>query len=334
MGRYPFLKVARQVLAETDGLYGESTRKERDRKLRRIHKILLELKDQGRISSLCPKDMTERDVFEFVAWCKASLDASTSSKYVRYLGEVLQFVGNVSVQKVKTKYRGLMPIQTQKSIRILDSESLEKLLAFDYDLEDDWLDLVSKTVLAVYAHTGLRVSELRMSKLRDFDYAKGQVVVSQPKGKHRWANGQEVSPIMPGIETMLQAYVKTRAEKLRSLGFNPLEVEPMFPYISKKGKTSYWDFRMWNKLKVHIELASGIRFQWRELRPTFAQFAKDQGAPIEAISKCLRHTSTRTTELYYARIRDENAFSLVRQAWEAPVEKASCTKKPELIFGQ
>ncbi|MEM0342901.1 MAG: site-specific integrase [Thermoplasmata archaeon] len=265
--------------------------------------------------------MTEHDVAEFVAWCKGNLDASTASKYIRYLGEVLQFVGNTSVQKVKTKYRGLMPIPTQKSIRILDSESLDCLLSCGYALDDEWWDLVGKTALAVYVHTGLRVSELRLAKLRDFDLQKGYVVVSQPKGKQRWANGREISPIMPGIEALLQAYVKARHEKLESLGLNPLEVEPMFPYISKKGKVSYWDCRVWNKLKAQIELASGIRFQWKELRPTFAQYAKDKGAPIEAISKCLRHTSTRTTELYYARIRDENAFSLVRQAWEAPVEK-------------
>lgn len=79
-------------------------------------------------------------------------------------------------------------------------------------------------------------------------------------------------------------------------------------------------------MKTHVELASGIRFQFRELRPTFAQYAKDHGAPIEAISKCLRHTSTRTTELYYARIRDESAFSQVRQVWEAPVAKINSVK--------
>jgi hypothetical protein len=39
---------------------------------------------------------------------------------------------------------------------------------------------------------------------------------------------------------------------------------------------------------------------------------------FEAVSKSLRHTSTRTTELYYARIRSETAFSQMRQAWEAP----------------
>ena len=38
-----------------------------------------------------------------------------------------------------------------------------------------------------------------------------------------------------------------------------------------------------------------------------------------AVSKCLRHTSTKTTERYYARIRSESAFSHLRQLWEAPV---------------
>ena len=36
---------------------------------------------------------------------------------------------------------------------------------------------------------------------------------------------------------------------------------------------------------------------------------------IEAVSKMLRHRTTRTTELFYARIRDEKAFAEAERAW-------------------
>jgi integrase len=98
-------------------------------------------------------------------------------------------------------------------------------------------------------------------------------------------------------------------------------VESLFSHITKRGKTGYWSTARWTKLKKQIEMASGVEFRWKDLRPTYAQRPKDLGAPIEAVSKCLRHTDTRTTERYCARIRNETAFSLVRQIWETPVAK-------------
>jgi len=71
------------------------------------------------------------------------------------------------------------------------------------------------------------------------------------------------------------------------------------------------------RLKAHVELAAGVRFRWKDFRPTLAQVCKDAGAPIEAISKVLRHSSSKTTERYYARIRPESAFSQVKTAWQA-----------------
>lgn len=66
---------------------------------------------------------------------------------------------------------------------------------------------------------------------------------------------------------------------------------------------------MFGKLKSELEKSSGVRFSIKTFRPTFAQKAKDSGAPIEAVSKAMRHTNTRTTEQYYAHIRTDNAFS-------------------------
>jgi hypothetical protein len=52
---------------------------------------------------------------------------------------------------------------------------------------------------------------------------------------------------------------------------------------------------------------------------TFAQAAVDRGAPIEAVSRALRHESTKTTEAYYACIRAEGACAEIEEAFERPV---------------
>ena len=64
-----------------------------------------------------------------------------------------------------------------------------------------------------------------------------------------------------------------------------------------------------------IERMAGVRFKIKDFRPTFAQLNKDRNVGIEAVSKMLRHRTTRTTELFYARIRDEKAFAEAERAW-------------------
>lgn len=159
-----------------------------------------------------------------------------------------------------------------------------------------------------------------MARFHDLHLERAEIIVSSPKGQRQWASGQEIAPIMPGIEHNLREYLEIREGKLRELGLDPIEVEQLFPYLTRNGKIGYWNENEWRKLTYEVARVTGIRFRWKDLRPTFAQLAKDHGAPIEAISKCLRHTSTSTIEQYYARIWSETAFSQVRQVWEAPVE--------------
>lgn len=78
----------------------------------------------------------------------------------------------------------------------------------------------------------------------------------------------------------------------------------------------YWPAAMLRKVKAEIELISGVRFHLKTFRATFAQIAKDNGASIEAVSLGLRHHMTRTTEMFYARMRHEAAFRELEAAWD------------------
>lgn len=319
MGKYPFTIAVNKLLAETDSWYSESTRSERRRKLRRIHDILRGLRRAGIISTTSPKHLTEQDVVAFLGWCKEHLDNSTSVKYLRYLGEVLQSSGNGSVMLVKSKYRRNLPKATPKPIRTLAADQVERLLGNGWALEDPFLDATAKAAIALYLHTGLRSGELRYARLRDLNLKRMELVVSRPKGLGAWASGTEVAPIMPGAEPAVLVYLEVRSQYLRTRGIDLDSVEALFPYVRKDGAAVYWTQQLWTKMKSYAETASGVRFKWKDLRPTFAQAAKDKGVQIEVVSKALRHSSTVTTERFYSRVRSETAFSLMRQAWEASV---------------
>jgi integrase len=283
--------------------------------MRRIYNLLLELEAQGIISTTSPKKINESDIGEIIGWFKANLDATTASHYMKFLDEVLQSVGNNVLSRLKVKRRHLLPRPMNKSISVIPSDTMDILLAGGYTLEDKWWDATAKAAIALAAHTGLRSSELRLAKVEDLDLTRLEIRVSSPKGKGRWANGNERTPIMPGCEDTLRAYLDQRRERLEGAG-KP-DHEALFPFIPKKGEIRSWSIPMWTQLKKCAETASGQRFRWKDFRPTYAQSLKDADAPIEAISRCLRHTSTKTTEQYYGRIRPESAFSQVRAAWQA-----------------
>jgi len=165
-----------------------------------------------------------------------------------------------------------------------------------------------------------------LAKISDLDLERGEIRVSTPKGLGRWTNGTEVSPIMPGCEEVVRGYLERRKEVLEKAGVG--RHEALFPFVSMNGRVVFWSPSMWTKLKAHVELAVGFRFRWKDFRPTLAQMCKDAGVPIEAISKVLRHSSSKTTEQYYARIRPESAFSQVKAAWQAWKPLPSNTPRP------
>jgi integrase len=71
-------------------------------------------------------------------------------------------------------------------------------------------------------------------------------------------------------------------------------------------------------VRANAERWTGIRFRIQTLRATFGQMCKDRGASIEAVSRALRHSTTVTTERYYARIRPEDAFREIEDAFNRP----------------
>jgi len=103
---------------------------------------------------------------------------------------------------------------------------------------------------------------------------------------------------------------------VRDLGLDPQKVEPLIP----NDRGTYYSEAGWRRRRLRTFAEAGIeRANFRVLRPRFAQRLKDRGAPIEAVSKALRHSSTATTERFYARIRTERAWDDLERVWETPV---------------
>lgn len=119
--------------------------------------------------------------------------------------------------------------------------------------------------------------------------------------------------ILPPARDTVIEFLRERARYLTDTGCESCEA--LVPKVSD-GVGSYWTDAMWGKIKAEAQRRSGIQFRIQTLRATFGQMCIDWEVRLDAVSRALRHTNTRTTELYYARIRPSHAFRLIDEAYD------------------
>jgi integrase len=168
-------------------------------------------------------------------------------------------------------------------------------------------------MVAMYAYSGLRRSELRRARLVDLRIDDWTIVVAHPKGESNWAIAAPARILPPARETVIE-FLEERNRYLADAGIESCEA--LVPKITD-GVPGYWTDAMWGKIKAEAQRCSGIKFRIQTLRATFGQMCIDWGGRPDAVSRALRHKTTRTTELYYARIRPDHAFRLLDEAYDS-----------------
>ena len=311
MGRYPWIHCTQEYLEAVKQYYSPSTVKVMRRALRIVGVALDELKKSGRIESTNPKKLTADDIEAFLSWLKErrlrdgnGLSLATQANYLGYLSNFLRWAENPIMDKMKTLHHVRFPQKLQTEIRVLPERRVVEIMS-KLETMPGWYGSVARMMVAMYAYSGLRRSELRRARMQDLDTDEWTIYVVHPKGEHRWAHPQ-AAPILQPARRAIAEYLVERREYLDLHGVG--ECEPLIPVAYANGRVGYWSDGMWTKAKADAVRWTGISFRIQELRATFAQMCKDRGAPIEAVSRALRHGSTKTTETYYARIRTEHAF--------------------------
>ncbi|HEX9565985.1 MAG TPA: site-specific integrase [Thermoplasmata archaeon] len=135
------------------------------------------------------------------------------------------------------------------------------------------------------------------------------IYVAHPKGERAWGK-ERLAPILPAARQAMLDYLDERRTYLRGQVH-----EALIPLRRLDGTLTYWSDGLFAKLKGRLERESGVQFHLRTFRSTFAQVAKDHNVSIEAVSRGLGHRTTRTTEIYYGRIRTESALAEFEQAF-------------------
>ena len=318
MPRDPFLTAARRYLADLEPYRAPLTLDQSKRDLRVIDRDLWRLRREGKVANVRPDKLQEEDVSALVLCWRTRLtrygkpmDPTSQAHLFRALKGFLEWNGNGVIARMKMRGHVRFPRTVEKPILSLSEHDLNRLRV-TADGIAGWEGSVARFLTAFLPGTALRPKEIRTAKLADLDTARWRTLVSDPKGAGTWA-APDYAPVLPFAREAAMDFLAERADYL-----NGKTCEALLPYRRVSGEIGPWSAAMLRKLKAGLERKSGVRFSLKTFRATFAQLAKDAGVGIEAVSRALRHSSTITTERFYARIRADDAFREIEAAFERP----------------
>jgi integrase/recombinase XerD len=338
MGRYPFKALLKVYLAKRRILWSETTYEERERKFRYLCRVFREMKKQGKIETMNPSKFTENEIYAFEGWMREkSLDPATKCKYRGLLNDFLCWNDNFVYDKLLRK-KEIVNTHPPKEVKTISSNEFEKVLSHAKKHRTQWSDQVAYYMTAMYGYLGLRNKELRLADIDDIDLTEWIFWVKHPKGEGRYGKKRPV-PVVKPLRPIITEYLEVRQHYLTRQGFKA--VKPLFPSIKpdKETKNSrkrrpkyakktvdYYTTQQFSRIAARLSKTSGISFQIKTLRASCGQILKDKGASIETVSKFLGHKDTRTTERFYARIRDESMFSEVNSLFEEEKDKNTISR--------
>ncbi|MCX6651198.1 MAG: site-specific integrase [Methanomassiliicoccales archaeon] len=317
MGRFPCVCAYRRYLNNARARLGESTIKERERKLHFISTIVQDLKERGTISTSNPYLFTENDVIEiFMTLRNRTVKGrppklSTIRKQMQLLKDVCLDGGNRKVEDLLRIGRIRIGNDHREPFSLDRDELLEIFQACKE--VGGWRGETCRFAAAMFTFLQLRPGELQKALLSDIDTRKWTFLVSNPKGKDLYGEVRRLQ-VPDVLKPFVLDFLEARETMLRSKGISC--AEPLIPAVSCKGVGCYTQ-QAFARLKKEIIKRTGIAFKWKDFRPTGGQLALDGGVPIEQVSQSMRHTSTKTTERYYCRTKADLAFARVNETYNS-----------------
>ncbi len=305
--------------------YDSETIKDMRRRLRNVCKDIWELwhAPAGRLR-VATADIHELSIEDIGAlidfWRQQGLKPSYQLKMLNALKGFLIYYGNAVVLDLMHTTTIQKPKVTHKDPEVLTADECERLRAAANTLEG-WCASIARFMVALLPHSGLRPGEFRTQELDGVDTRKWQIAVTHPKGEGKYANSGEPAPITPPARQAVLDFLAERRAYLKGERHAAL-----VPWRGPDGSVDFIGVHTLWKIKREVEAISGVKFKLKDFRSTFGQTYIDKEVDTPSVSKALRHSSTKTTEQYYGRIRSEMAFKHLEQADQKPLVQISASR--------
>ncbi len=338
MGRYPLVVAAEEYLKGRVNKVSPSTLVYERRKVKFIANEIESMREQGKIKTSNPKDMSPIEIRAFLDWMRdpqahkgKPLDPDTQVRYLGNLEAILDKNGNKVIENMRNEGYQLPQKTGKKPIRAMSQVDLEAVQEAALKVKsssgepEGWRRTKARFLTTIYVATGLRPSELRLTLLKDMDTSRWRIYVRVPKGNGLWAYNRTVT-IMPPYRNDVIDFLKERDTLLHFYGRNAASY--LIPNL-RSGDDRPYSENHFRELKKDIQVISGVDFKLKDFRPTFATMsvAMDPNLLVD-VSAQLGHSSVMTTQRYYAQISAESAGSRLEKAWDEK-EKNKIPMKPE-----
>ena len=133
------------------------------------------------------------------------------------------------------------------------------------------------------------------------------------KGEDSYGHPRSV-PVHSEIRSIVLSYIILRQKYMLDNGF-----DSPFLFVSKSSATKGHSSNSVRNMKHLVENDLGLILEMRQLRRTFGQRLLDHGVPIESVSVLMGHSTTKTTEEFYARRRMIAAQKDMENLWNSDV---------------
>lgn len=312
MTKYPFKEKADEFMLTRKGVLTEISWKNLDRRLRRIDREMIRLKEEGKVSTLSPKSMTEDDIKAFLIYRKGKrVGSSDLSHDISALDQLLSYSDNTAVQKCLRLNPGLKP--SGKKSRRLDPLSEDTYRAVLNAYEDidhqDFRTVRAFSLVLTYIGTGARNKELRLAKISDLDTKEWIIHYEHVKGEESYGEPRNV-PIPQELIPVMKQYLYDRDVYLAA---HHARSDALFFQLG--GKFDHLSGNSIRTSKQIVEKAIGQKFELRDCRRGFGDMYIRKGLSIEQVSVLMGHASTRTTEHYYCRKCESEVIKEAKKLW-------------------
>ncbi len=325
MGRYPFLTLLSAFLEDVRPYYAEVSHGNMSRKLRQIHGILQELKTNDPYLSTNPLFIGERELGALLDYMNARtghfskpMKPGTQVCLLGHLSVFLEYNGNAIVSKMRKKKlirvrcgsRGPLPCPSEDTIEDTVAALEEAVTRGDLKA----FGVLGLLLLGAYA--GMRPREARLATIGDLDTRDWTLVVMHPKGERTWGRTRRTK-VVNGGRSALESFLRLRAEELQKRGIPDSPMVPLVPCFRSNGSVAHWSGTYALQVKKKLEKSLGLAFDFQMHRRAFGMNALDRNVRLDSISVVMGHSSTKTTELYYARRKEQHALNDLEDAWSA-----------------
>ncbi len=311
MSAHPFLDYANKYMDKMEGVYSEETLKTRKRRYRRMNRDMIALKEQGKISTLSPKNMTPEDVFVYLTYHNGKVGATDMVHERACLKGLLEHCGNAAYSLAITQYPQLKAKVKHKRKPTIDEDTYRLILDRGLGVNSkDYFRIRAYALTLMTIRTGTRNKEIRLANIEDLDTDKWVFHIIHVKGEATYGEERDV-PIHPEIRPVLMNYLLARKKWLVD---RHTDSHALFPapndlhdgYLSSNSIDEIVNV-VCKDLEIEIDM--------RMCRRTFGQKYLDKGLDIESVSVLMGHSSTRTTENFYSRKRNDKAIDAAKQTW-------------------